>query len=63
MNALRDTVENQFHQIVMGWGFFDDNLYALSHGAQNIKVGLPFLRHKAQISDEYAQLPVFVVGN
>ncbi|MGL6124814.1 MAG: motility associated factor glycosyltransferase family protein [Shewanella sp.] len=63
VNLLRDTVENQFQQIVMAWGFFDDNLYALSHGAQNIKVGLPFLRHKAQISDKYSQLPVFVVGN
>ncbi|MFL9598655.1 6-hydroxymethylpterin diphosphokinase MptE-like protein, partial [Aeromonas veronii] len=45
-----------------GWGFFDDNIYALAHSHTHLQDGIPFLK-RWRNSSTFEQVPVFVVGN
>jgi hypothetical protein len=47
----------------MGWGFFDDNLIALSHTVDNIERAVPFLIQDKRIPAKYNRTPVFVIAN
>jgi hypothetical protein len=46
-----------------GWGFFDDNLFAIAHSAKNISEEVPFLLKDKQVDISYRNIPVFVIGN
>lgn len=58
-----DRVRREFHILAMGWGFFDDNVIALSHCAANLTNQVPFLLKNKQVSPEFQELPVFIVAN
>lgn len=60
---LMKKVQQEYHLLVMGWGFFDDNLIALSHTISNIEQGVPFLKDNEKILKEQQNIPVFVIGN
>lgn len=47
----------------MGWGFFDDNLFSLSHSVDNIKNEVHFLKRRYQLPPEMKKIPVFIVAN
>ncbi|MGN4935622.1 6-hydroxymethylpterin diphosphokinase MptE-like protein [Aeromonas rivipollensis] len=53
----------EFYLLKTGWGFFDDNLFAIAHSATNICDGVPFLLKDRQVDSSYKELPVFIVGN
>ncbi|MFB2829277.1 6-hydroxymethylpterin diphosphokinase MptE-like protein [Aeromonas jandaei] len=55
-------VETEFYLLRTGWGFFDDNVYALAHSHMHLQDGTPFLKCKRDI-DLSADIPAFVVGN
>ena len=60
---MMDLVRREFHQFTVGWGFFDDNILALSHCAANITNHVPFLLMHKKIAPEWQELPVFIVAN
>ncbi|WP_409420496.1 6-hydroxymethylpterin diphosphokinase MptE-like protein [Pseudaeromonas sp. ZJS20] len=61
--SLIERVSQEFYTLRTGWGFFDDNLFAISHSAENIIKGAPFLLKGKKVQNEQSQCPVFVVGN
>ncbi|ENO3976680.1 motility associated factor glycosyltransferase family protein [Aeromonas veronii] len=63
IKQLMIKVQKEYHLLVMGWGFFDDNLIALSHTIKNIEQGVPFLKDKEKIFVEQQNTPVFIIGN
>lgn len=62
LHALINQVENEFYLLRTGWGFFDDNVYALAHSHTHLQDGTPFLLRQRDTSSS-ATIPVFVVGN
>lgn len=56
-------VQQEYYLLVMGWGFFDDNLIALSHTINNIERAVPFLKCGEKISPAYQRTPIFVIAN
>ncbi len=63
LKKLIEKVRQEYYLLVMGWGFFDDNLIALSHTISNIERGVPFLQKGRRISPQYQHIPVFIVAN
>ncbi len=63
IRKLIEKVQQEYFLLVMGWGFFDDNLIALSHTIKNIECAVPFLQHNKKISPVYQQTPVFIIAN
>lgn len=63
IKRLIEKVKQEYFLLVMGWGFFDDNLIALSHTTANIERSVPFLQQSKKISPEHQRIPVFVIGN
>jgi hypothetical protein len=61
IHRLIEKVEHEFYLLKTGWGFFDDNIYALAHSHHNLTSGTPFLLKKR--ANHYSDTPVFVVGN
>lgn len=61
--SLIERVSQEFYTLKAGWGFFDDNLFAISHSAENIIHGAPFLLKGKKVPDAKSECPVFVVGN
>ena len=60
---LQNKVAREFHLFGMGWGFFDDNLFSLSHSMSNISSDIPFILKDKKISKKWMDVPVFVVAN
>lgn len=60
---LQKKVANEFYLLSMGWGFFDDNLFSLSHSLHNLERGALFLQKKKRLPEKLKNIPVFVVGN
>ncbi|MND40827.1 hypothetical protein D3C80_315740 [compost metagenome] len=63
IRKLIEKVQQEYYLLVMGWGFFDDNLIALSHTINNIERAVPFLQHDKKISPVYQRTPVFIIAN
>lgn len=63
IKKLIEKVQQEYYLLVMGWGFFDDNLIALSHTIKNIERGVPFLQKDRRVSPQYQRTPVFIVAN
>lgn len=63
IKSLQERLSKEFYLLSMGWGFFDDNLFSLSHSVNNIKSGVHFLKNNYKISSEIAETPVFVIAN
>ncbi|EKP0312389.1 MULTISPECIES: motility associated factor glycosyltransferase family protein [Aeromonas] len=63
INMLIEKVQREYYLLVMGWGFFDDNLIALSHTVDNIERGVPFFLKDKKIPERYSRTPVFVIAN
>ncbi|EKP0261932.1 motility associated factor glycosyltransferase family protein [Aeromonas sobria] len=62
LHSLISQVENEFYLLRTGWGFFDDNVFALAHSHTHLQDGTPFLQRQRDTSSS-ATIPVFVVGN
>lgn len=60
---LIERVLAEFHLVSMGWGFFDDNLFAMSHSIDNIVHHVPFLNDSVKNNVNLDEVPVFVIGN
>ena len=60
---LIETVKREFSLIYRGWGFFEDNIFSLSHCTRNIETHTPFLLANAKVSKKWKNTPVFVLGN
>ncbi|EPU1979724.1 6-hydroxymethylpterin diphosphokinase MptE-like protein [Escherichia coli] len=63
IKKLIEKVQQEYYLLVMGWGFFDDNLIALSHTINNIERGVPFLQKDRRLSSQHQRTPVFIVAN
>ncbi|WP_429040224.1 motility associated factor glycosyltransferase family protein [Aeromonas media] len=61
--SLTERIKKEFYLLKSGWGFFDDNLFALAHSAKNIENEVPFLLKGNDISLLSNGLPALVVGN
>lgn len=59
---IRSVVENNFYHLGMGWGFFDDNLFAMSHSKYNLE-NKKFLLKNKKVPNDWLNVPVCVVGN
>lgn len=55
--------KQEFFFLISGWGFFDDNVIALSHCVENIRKNIPFLVKGKSLDDKWRDIPVFVIGN
>ncbi|MGY3896666.1 motility associated factor glycosyltransferase family protein [Aeromonas enterica] len=62
LHALIHKAESELYLLKTGWGFFDDNIYALAHSHSHLQDGTPFLKRERDTSLS-EQVPVFVVGN
>ncbi|MNS09561.1 hypothetical protein D3C72_410490 [compost metagenome] len=62
LDKLISQVENEFYLLRTGWGFFDDNVYALAHSYTHLQDGTPFLKRERDTRPAET-VPVFVVGN
>lgn len=60
---LLEKVKEEYYLLIMGWGFFDDNLIALSHAINNIERAVPFLKKGSKISSYLSRTPVFIIAN
>ena len=63
IKKLIEKVQQEYYLLVMGWGFFDDNLIALSHTINNIERAVPFLKQDQRVAPEYHRTPVFIIAN
>lgn len=63
LRKLIEKVQQEYYLLVMGWGFFDDNLIALSHTINNIERAVPFLKKGGRIPSDYSRTPVFIIAN
>ncbi len=63
IKSLIERIQREYYLLVMGWGFFDDNLIALSHTVDNIERTVPFLIQDNKIPSEYNRTPIFVIAN
>ncbi len=63
IRKLIEKVQQEYYLLVMGWGFFDDNLIALSHTINNIERSVPFLKKGGRIPPDYSRTPVFIIAN
>lgn len=63
IKKLIEKLQKEYYLLVMGWGFFDDNLIALSHTVDNIERSVPFLIQDKKIPVKYNRTPVFVIAN
>ncbi|MFQ1776026.1 6-hydroxymethylpterin diphosphokinase MptE-like protein, partial [Aeromonas veronii] len=63
IKKLMDKIKQEYYLLVMGWGFFDDNIIALSHTIKNIERSVPFFKKNARISLKHKRVPIFVVAN
>lgn len=63
IKKLMEKVQQEYYLLAMGWGFFDDNLIALSHTINNLERAVPFLKRDRKISSKYQRIPVFIVAN
>lgn len=61
--SLTDRIKKEFYLLKSGWGFFDDNLFALAHSAKNIENEIPFLLKGRSLMSIKHGLPAFVIGN
>ncbi len=55
--------KQEFFFLVSGWGFFDDNIIAMSHTIANVKRNIPFLVKDQKIDKQWEDVPFFIVGN
>lgn len=62
LRKMQSVVENNFYHLGMGWGFFDDNLFAMSHSKYNLE-NKKFLLKNKKIPSDWINVPVCVVGN
>lgn len=58
-----EQVRKEFYQLMMGWGFYDDNIIALSHCAENLDKQVPFLLRDKVIAAQWQSTPVFLIAN
>lgn len=63
ISELITKTKQEFFFLVSGWGFFDDNLIALSHCMENVRRDLPFLIEGKTLDKRWENVPLFVVGN
>ncbi|MBV7596825.1 6-hydroxymethylpterin diphosphokinase MptE-like protein [Aeromonas sp. sia0103] len=63
IRKLIEKVQQEYYLLVMGWGFFDDNLIALSHTINNIERAVPFLKQDQRVAPEHHRTPVFIIAN
>ncbi|MEV3812001.1 motility associated factor glycosyltransferase family protein [Aeromonas allosaccharophila] len=63
IKKLMESIQKQFYLLVMGWGFFDDNIIALSHAVDNIQRAVPFIKNENKLPAKYQRIPVFVIAN
>ncbi|WP_339014859.1 6-hydroxymethylpterin diphosphokinase MptE-like protein [Aeromonas popoffii] len=63
IRKLIEKVQQEYYLLIMGWGFFDDNLIALSHTINNIERAVPFLKKGGRIPSDYYRTPVFIIAN
>lgn len=63
IKKIMERVKLEYYLLVMGWGFFDDNLIALSHTAENISRDVPFLKRNVNLPSKYHHVPVFIIAN
>lgn len=55
--------KREFFFLVSGWGFFDDNIIAMSHTIANVRNNIPFLVKDKMLDQHWEDVPIFIVGN
>lgn len=60
---LIQRTKQEFFVLSSGWGFFDDNIIAMSHTIANIRKNIPFLLKDKTIDNRWKDTPLFIVGN
>lgn len=63
IKELTKMVQQEYHLLAMGWGFFDDNLIALSHTIHNIERAVPFLLRGKKVPAHLSRAPIFIIAN
>lgn len=62
INEIADRLIEDYERSYATLGFFDDHMFAVSHGIQLIKNKVHFMR-RGYLKDEYIQIPICVVAN
>lgn len=60
---LINKVSRNLYLLTMGWGFFDDNLFAVSHSMENMINKVNFFKKTDNHDLLSNDIPVFVIGN
>ncbi|MCR5536289.1 MAG: DUF115 domain-containing protein [Succinivibrio sp.] len=63
ISRLKEALKRDYSRNFQALGFFDDHLFALSHGARALEQQARLLRQDRILSDEYRDRPVFLVGS
>ena len=63
MTEIITEFRKRFFEFQSGWGFFNDGLVSTAHTLNNVLAGHGFLKPRSFVKGEYADIPVFVIGN
>ena len=64
MYKLIKKMMDEKHLLTIGWGFFDDNVLALSHSFANINSDAHFLLKANEVNNQLlSKVPVFIIAN
>ena len=63
LHRLQARVAKEFVMLSMGWGFFDDTLFSLSHSLNNIEAGVHFFVQGRSLPAQWSECPVFIIAN
>lgn len=63
ISHLLGQYRERFYEMIQGWGFFDDAVMSIAHMLGNIKNHVPILKKDINFDFEFADTPVFIVGN
>jgi Uncharacterized protein conserved in bacteria len=63
LRNMKEKIESELHSMGMGFGFFDDALFALSHSVDNIHAQVPFFSKGVNLPVAWESVPVFIIAN
>ncbi|WP_372766423.1 6-hydroxymethylpterin diphosphokinase MptE-like protein [Pseudoalteromonas sp.] len=63
INRLIAELKLNFHQIFMGWGFFDDALLSIAHTCENATKQFSLIDSNYHIGETAKAQPIFIVAN
>lgn len=63
INEIADRIIEDYERSYATLGFYDDHLFALSHGMNHVQNGVHFVRNDIDFPDKWKETPLVIVAN